>query len=71
MVWKNDVIVPITTSYTTSAPVFYVQFGADPGVGGPNDLRIFEVLFYNKQLNSSEFLQVETYLKTKYQYNTW
>jgi hypothetical protein len=68
---KNDVVLAPSTSFTTFAPVSYVQFGADPGVGGPNDLRIFEVLFYNKQLNSSEFLQVETYLKTKYQYNTW
>jgi hypothetical protein len=68
---KNDVVLAPSTSFTTFAPVSYVQFGADPGVGGPNDLRIFEVLFYNKQLNSAEFSQVETYLKTKYQYNTW
>jgi hypothetical protein len=68
---KNDVVLAPSTSFTTFAPVSYVQFGADPGVTGPNDLRIFEILFYNKELNTIEYQQVEDYLKTKYQYNTW
>jgi hypothetical protein len=46
------------------------------GIGGnqsqtTSDISIFEFLIYNRLLNSSEYAQVVSYLKTKYQYNTW
>lgn len=47
-----------------------VQFGTG-GTNTNGNLQIVEFLVYNKVLNSTEFQQVEDYLKTKYQYNTW
>lgn len=42
----------------------------DNGQTGNNN-SIFEFLIYDRLLNSSEYGQVVSYLKTKYQFNTW
>jgi len=48
----------------------FLTMGADTGQTG-NDTSIFEFIIYNRLLTSSEYAQVVSYLKTKYQYNTW
>lgn len=48
----------------------FLAIGGDTGQTN-NDTSIFEFLIYNRLLNSSEYAQVVSYLKTKYQYNTW
>jgi hypothetical protein len=59
-----------TTTYTgTSANT--LAFGYDPGVSSSTNIEMFEFLVYNRVLSSSEYGQVMSYLKTKYNYNTW
>jgi len=41
------------------------------GTNVDNDTSIFELLIYDKVLTPSEYADVMSYLKTKYQYNTW
>ena len=70
--YVNDTL--ISTSNSTYSPVNAVtqfQVGNDPGSSNSSDFRIFEILTYNKVLNSSEYNQVVNYLKSKYQYSSW
>jgi hypothetical protein len=68
----NDVTQVMTYSASTaylSGNTFVV--GGVTTFGGTNDVEFAELIVYNKVLNPTEFLQVENYLKNKYQYNTW
>jgi hypothetical protein len=71
-VYSNDTLISSAATATTSANTVTVfNFSYDPGSTYSMDMRIAEVLVYNRVLNPTEFQQVEDYLKTKYQYNSW
>ena len=68
----NDTTQVMNTTGSTaylSGNTFVV--GGVTTFGGTNDVEFAELIVYNKVLNPTEFLQVENYLKNKYQYNTW
>ena len=65
-----------TQVMTYSASTAYLSgntlaIGGNSGFNGTNDVEFAEFIVYNKVLNPTEFLQVEDYLKTKYQYSSW
>jgi hypothetical protein len=72
-----DIEINDTTQVTnTSGSTAYLSgntfiVGGAPVFGGTNDVEFAELIVYNKVLTPSEFLEVENYLKIKYQYNTW
>ena len=41
------------------------------GAGTGTDIVFGELLIYDRLLNTSEISQVETYLKTKWNYSAW
>jgi hypothetical protein len=68
----NDVTQVMTYSASTaylSGNTFVV--GGVTTFGGTNDVEFAELIVYNKVLNPTEFLQVENYLKTKYESSSW
>jgi hypothetical protein len=68
----NDVTQVMTYSASTaylSGNTFIV--GGVTATNGTNDVEFAELIVYNKVLTPSEFLEVENYLKTKYDYPTW
>jgi hypothetical protein len=58
------------TPFTGTDVSDFFNIGSNEGQIGNNN-SIFEVMIYNRLLNSSEYAQVVNYLKTKYQYSTW
>jgi hypothetical protein len=58
-----------TSAGGTNATLF--DMGYDPGTLSSTDIAIFEFIVYNRVLTSGEYANVMSYLKTKYQYNTW
>jgi hypothetical protein len=68
----NDTTQVMTYSASTaylSGNTF--QVGGVQIFGGTNIVEFAELIVYNKVLTPSEFLEVENYLKTKYDYPTW
>jgi hypothetical protein len=66
----NDVLGNSVAPFTGTDVSDYLGIGSDTGQID-NNTSIFELLIYNRLLNSSEYAQVVNYLKTKYQYNSW
>jgi hypothetical protein len=66
----NDVLGNSIAPFTGTDVSDYLSIGSDTG-NISNDTSIFELLIYNRLLNSSEYAQVVNYIKTKYQYNSW
>lgn len=66
----NDVPSIITPAVSLQDLATSIAMFQDTGQIG-NDNSIFEFLIYNRLLNASEYGQVVSYLKTKYQFNTW
>jgi hypothetical protein len=70
-VFLNDSLMASAATLTAFNNVTSLQIGRDPGGTSTNNTVVVEFLAYNRNLTTSEALQVENYLKTKYQYNTW
>jgi len=71
--WYLNSVGPFTgtkTSDTTTSVSTTFQCGNDDGASAGNGY-IFEILQYNKVLNSTDADNVINYLKAKYQYSTW
>ena len=66
----NDVLGNTIGSFTGVDDATTFNIGSS-GTNVDNDTSIFELMIYNRLLNSSEYAQVVSYLKTKYHYNTW
>lgn len=66
----NDSLGSPIAPFTGVDDATQFQIGSS-GTNVDNDTSIFEIMIYNRVLNSSEYAQVVSYLKTKYQYNTW
>jgi hypothetical protein len=67
----NDVL-GTSGAYTSAATTAVtLNFGYDPGLSSSTQISIFEFLVYNRVLTTIEYANVMSYLKTKYQYNTW
>ena len=63
----NDTIGSSAATTYNATVANYINFGYDVGSAS---VSMFEFLGYNKLLTASEFAQVMTYLKTKYNYST-
>jgi hypothetical protein len=59
------------STLTGSTNVVRLDIGYDPGSSNAQVHDVFEFIAYNRLLSSSEYNNVMTYLKTKYQYSTW
>ena len=66
----NDSLGSSVAPFTGTDVSDFFAIGGDTGQVS-NDTSIFELMIYNRLLNSSEYAQVVNYIKTKYQYNTW
>lgn len=60
-----------SSTLTGSTNVVRLDIGYDPGSSNAQVHDVFEFIAYNRLLSSSEYNDVMTYLKTKYQYSTW
>jgi hypothetical protein len=67
----NDVVLANINGGTNYLSGNTIVFGTNGGVDNNNNFEIAEHIVYNKVLTPTEFSQVETYLKTKYQYSSW
>jgi hypothetical protein len=67
----NDVVLTNVSGGTNYLSGNTIQFGTNGGIDNNNNFEIAEHIVYNKVLSPTEFLQVENYLKTKYQYSSW
>jgi hypothetical protein len=67
----NDTVLTNYTGGTNYLSGNTIVFGTNSGVDNNNNFEIAEHIVYNKVLTPTEFLQVENYLKTKYQYSSW
>jgi hypothetical protein len=67
----NDVVLTNSSGGTNYLSGNTIVFGTNVGVDNNNNFEIAEHIVYNKVLTPTEFLQVENYLKTKYQYSSW
>jgi hypothetical protein len=66
----NDTLgTSASTTTQTSSVGAYV--GYNNGFGTSNEIQMFEYIVYNRKLSSTEYNNVVSYLKTKYQYSTW
>jgi hypothetical protein len=70
-VFLNDSLMTSAATLTAFNNVTSLQIGRDAGGTTTNNTVVVEFLAYNRNLTTSEALQVENYLKTKYQYSSW
>lgn len=67
----NDVIPTSGSTSQSGTTATQLLFGEDPGTSSSTQISMFEFIVYNRVLTTSEYANVMSYLKTKYQYNTW
>jgi hypothetical protein len=67
---SNDVLGSSGTTFVTQFQTDNFKIGAPTG-SNLQKIQIFEWLYYNRQLTSTENTNLINYLKTKYNYNTW
>lgn len=67
----NDNIPTSASTLFSGTTAVNFDFGYDPGTTSSTNIEMYEVIVYNRVLNSTEYGNVMNYLKTKYQYNTW
>jgi len=67
----NDVIGTSGSTAFSLSNATILNLGTDPGNPSTTQISMFEFIVYNRVLTTIEYANVMSYLKTKYQYNTW